>query len=170
MRGILDIETLGLDPFSGQVIAIGIKVFENYTDRIHITNDERELLEWFWSQTKGFDVLIGWNIKKFDLWFLLIRSLKYKIKINKNFQVIDLMECLFPNGQRWKRLSDVSETFFGERKDRSGQMIMEAFLKNDTKTIEKYLKEDLVLTTSLYSLMEECNIEFPRNRVVYGVR
>lgn len=153
---ILDIETTGLEPFKDRIVGIGIKT--EVLEEIKVGDNEKELLEWFWGIQGRLDNIIGWNIDRFDLWFIRIRSIKHNVKI-KELRSIDLFKILFPeNFQRWKSLNDVSESFFGERKDKSGQMIQEAFLNKEFDKIKEYLKNDLNLTYNLYKRLYECEM------------
>ena len=154
---ILDIETLGLDPFKDRVVAVGIWSEEEESPELMVSEDEKALLEWAWQKISEFELIVGWNIKKFDLWFLKIRSLKHGIKA-REIPCLDLMELLFPNGQKWKRLSDVNEFLFGTRmgKENSGRMVSEAFLQKDFQKIEEYLRKDLEITKRIYERAKAC--------------
>ncbi len=155
---MFDIETTGLDPFNDRVIGIGLK--SGSFEKIVVSENEEEILKWFWETMRNFkiELLIGWNIVRFDLWFIMIRCIKHEIKIGNSFRTLDLMNVLFPNGQRWKRLEDVSETFLGERKSRSGQMIQEAFLKKEFDKIKEYLLNDVVLVLKLYEKLRKSGL------------
>ena len=157
---VLDIETTGLDPFADRVVAIGLLTEKG--EKIILKEDEKQMLEEFLKLAYDFETIIGWNVIRFDLWFLKIRCLKHNLSIENlktsRGYVIDLMNQLFPQDQKWKRLSDVTEAFFGERKDRSGQAIQEAFLNRDFKKIEEYLREDLKLTNMLFNRTLDCHL------------
>lgn len=106
-----------LSGLTGRVLAVGFKVsnFENNPTRETIERissidteedrrelcEEKELLEWFWTWFNHYVgegyIIAGWNIRKFDLPFLIQRSWKWNVPVYlkmdgaKN-KIIDLME------------------------------------------------------------------------------
>jgi len=148
---VFDIETLGLDPLRSRIIAIGFKSSKKYF--IKISEDEKELLRWFWNFSKE-NFLIGWNILRFDIPFIKMRSLIHNINMTR-LRVLDLFRELFLDNQKWHSLSDVSEALFGKPKPSTSQIITEAYLTKNFKTIEKYLKKDLELTSKIFERMKK---------------
>ena len=149
---VLDIETLGLDPFRNRIIAIGFKTAKKYL--IKISENEAELLEWFWDFSKD-KYIIGWNILKFDIPFLRTRSLIRNIKIH-TLRVLDIFRELFSdNPQKWHSLSEVAEALFGKPKPNTSQIVSEAYLNKNYRIIENYLKKDLELTYKIFDRMKK---------------
>jgi uncharacterized protein YprB with RNaseH-like and TPR domain len=147
-----DLETLGTDPMVHRIVAYGWIEFtgkEIADKKIVLEEDEKKMLEMFWKDVYGA-VLVGYNIKRFDYWFVCMRSLKHGIKINPTNQLIDIMEILFPQGQRWKRLSDVAEFLGIESKEKSGAMVCDAWLNRRDDEIIKYLEKDLEITFEVF--------------------
>lgn len=100
-----------LSGLTGRVLAIGFRgsrfgqpPTRETIERIHsigLMDGEKELLEWFWTWFNHYIgegyIIAGWNIRKFDLPFLIQRSWKWNVPVYlkmdgaKN-KIIDLME------------------------------------------------------------------------------
>lgn len=116
----LDIETIPLDlknyfekdeeeklkllnPIDSRIIAIGVKQ-NNTPSTIFMHEDEKKILEEFWAYFKSFKTknpvfrVVGFNIKSFDLSFLISRSFMNKVKIShfslkEVFDLRDYLTC-----------------------------------------------------------------------------
>src|SRR3989344_6743964 len=74
-----------LNPIDSRIIAIGLKKSGQKALLLQGEN-EREMLQKFWLELKGFrkggsDKLIGFNLKEFDLPFLVTRSFILEVEI-----------------------------------------------------------------------------------------
>lgn len=73
-------EDRSLNPLYAKIIALGIKTLTEPT-KIH-TGDEKQILEQFWSNIKGLNtVLVTYNGYRFDIPFIILRSIINNIKI-----------------------------------------------------------------------------------------
>jgi len=66
---------MSLSPIFGRIVAVGLLDADEGRPRIWVGEDERELLELFWHNAEGYDLFISFNALRFDLPWLLIRSM-----------------------------------------------------------------------------------------------
>jgi DNA polymerase elongation subunit (family B) len=93
---VFDLSTEGLEPLKSRIIGITCK--DNTGERIFAKRQERELLVEFWEHiTNGnYTQIVGYNSDDFDLPFLIIRSLKYGVKMCQIIRnSIDLRKLVF---------------------------------------------------------------------------
>lgn len=92
---LLDIESSNLFSSAGSIICIGIFDSENFKEPfiyfVRTPEDEIKVLEWFKDKLAENDyfVLSGWNIKNYDIPFILGRAVKL------NFDFSDLIKMKF---------------------------------------------------------------------------
>ena len=171
MEIILDIETASLtsdsegalSPINGRVIAIGMKYLKE--EVIIMEDDERLLIQKFWDYIrelkKKFSVIryVGFNIRDFDFYFIINRSLHHNIEIVKPTQdsFIDLREhlALFKTYGKKGTLNDYAKLIGieGKYKDMKGGDVPLLWKQGLKDEISQYLKQDLFMT---YKLFERC--------------
>lgn len=144
-----------LNPIDSRIVAIGLSFDSSST--VLDDADERELLVSFWSRLKAFRVahplgrLVGFNIKEFDLPFLVTRSFLQDVEIVpfKLNEVIDLREKLaaYKFGHTRGKLKEYGEALGIEILEMDGSWIAEACFKGEVERIREYLKKDLEITS-----------------------
>lgn len=153
---ILDLETNGLDPFIHKIIGYGIYKSEEIF--IEINENEKKLINEIWNKISG-NIIIGFNIKKFDMFFLKIRSLKYGIKVEKNLQIIDLMEVLEINSKNKRKSLNFIAEFLGIKpKPFSGYKIPELWEDRKFDEIRNYIKEEIEILVKVVEYLKKCNL------------
>ena len=157
----------GLSPITGKIIAIGM-----HAKKTHIfTGEENDILTNFWQtireeseEDKGFFKLVGFNVKQFDIHFLIVRSLAHNVpilKFNRRY-VIDLREYLtfFQTYMKKGTLNDYARIIGVEGKynDLENKDIPILYQRGDFETIRKYLEQDIAMTKNLYDACKKVGI------------
>lgn len=171
MEVIIDIETApltnnpedALSPINGRVVAIGMKYLKE--EIIIMEEDEKLLIQNFWGKIKElhekFSVVryVGFNIKDFDFYFVINRSLHHNVEIIRpsNNSFIDLREhlTLFRTYGKSGKLGDYAKLIGveGKYKDLRGGDIPLLWKQKQYEEIKEYLRQDLFIT---YMLFERC--------------
>lgn len=153
------LDKLALSPLTGTVAAIGCLSGESGVVSIDLAADssEKSLLEAFWGQYRAFSEsarFAGFNIFRFDLPFLVKRSLQLGVPLPLRLRsgrwwgdpFVDLME-IWQLGDRQEFISlDMLARFLGVgEKTGTGK----DFFKLDSKSQLAYLEQDLVLTKKI---------------------
>ena len=158
----------GLSPVTGKIIAIGLL----HQDKPYIfTGDEKTILTDFWQtlktladSEKGYVKLIGFNVKQFDIHFLLVRSLAHKIPILPftRRQVIDLRDYLtfFHTYMKKGTLNDYARIIGidGKYDNIQNSDIPKLYENGDIAQIKKYVEQDIKITAELYKACKEIGI------------
>jgi len=163
MEIVIDIETTGLDPFVHRIIGVGVYNVASKKVDVIFSKDEAELIRKFWEYYMRATTVIGYNIKKFDLHFVAIRSLKHGIELPVvPKRVIDLLEILsFNEYKKMKRLTTVANFLGIEIKDRDASQIPSLWEEGKIEELEEYLKKDLEITANIYKKMKDVGfVEF----------
>lgn len=152
---IMDLETTGLNPFESEIIAIGIvdETGDHFIwDR---ARDEKEevIIERFidWAKRK-LPVLIGYNIRSFDLKFIQIRAWKHGLdpKIFDILEVIDLIQYL--HAKHTYASLDFWCEFLGIpiKCELNGKDMGAMWEKKDYESIKAHLEDDLFKTMRVW--------------------
>ena len=163
MEIVIDIETTGLDPFTHRIIGVGVYNVSSGTVEVKFSKDEAELIKAFWDYYLRATTVVGFNIKRFDLHFVAIRSLKHGIELpDVPKRVIDLLEVLsFNEYKKMRRLSTVANFLGIDVKDRDASQIPALWEEGRIEELEEYLKKDLELIAEIYSRMKDVGfVEF----------
>ncbi len=106
---IFDVDTLGnkdsklgLNSRKTRITLIGVKT--DQFEKIITSENEKEILQEFWRMVRVTDYkLVGWNIDKFDIPFLYVRSLVLGVAaVNLQNRTIDLRTIL-GNGDKYAK-------------------------------------------------------------------
>lgn len=163
-RNIL--EKAALDPKTGRVLAIGLMDHEG--DSEILCGEEVDILEEFWSYSKHFLLknkkMAGWNIKLFDLPFLLLRSWKNAVSVPTDIYLgegrwhagfVDLMRYWTCGQYKEFEKLDTAARFLGFEGKQQEAVTGQSFEKywNGTE-VERmlalsYLKNDLLQTRKI---------------------
>lgn len=155
-----------LNPIDSKIIAVGLKFGEEI--RLLQNDNEKELLEETWAEIKTFRKgnsaikLVGFNVKLFDLPFLVTRSFALNVTIAPFVlkDVIDLREkvSVFRWGKTRGTLKDFG-TFMGlGLSDMDGSQVAETYWAGEKSKLKEYLKKDLEITEKMYQRIVDTNI------------
>lgn len=154
-----------LNPIDSKIIAIGIKAKDNEAQIL--LGEEKEILNEFWKSVKKHkqknNKIIGFNIKDFDLPFLVTRSFINDIEIEPFVlkEVIDIREKLsaYKFGNVRGKLKEFAKMLSIPTLGIEGDKINELYINKDFKTIREYLTKDLEITELLYERIVKLKID-----------
>ena len=178
MEIILDIETApltenaedALSPMNGRVVAIGMKYLKE--ELIIMEDDEKELILKFWEKIrelhKQFSIIryVGFNIRDFDFYFLINRSLHFNLEIVRptGTSFIDLREhlALFRTYGKSGTLNDYAKLIGvkGKYKDIKGGDVPLLWKQKQFEEIRNYLSQDLFMTHALFERCKNIGLIF----------
>ena len=155
-----------LNPIDSQIVAIGLKQGPKTT--LLYKAPEKELLESFWSEIRQFKKqhsngqLVGFNIKNFDLPFLVTRSFVHDIVIEPFLlkSVVDLREKLsaFKYGNVRGTLKEFGGFLGIAEAQMTGANVAEKYWAGQIDDIKNYLEKDLEITDSVYKRCQKTRI------------
>ena len=165
-----DIETLGLEPTTDKIVAVSIAYNNNDEFPAIVSSafdNEVTLLELFWKMVSQVEnpVLISFNGNRFDIPFIIKRSIMHGVKCCK-FESKDVMQACnsYPKFssepiQRgslrfWARQMGI------EVLTQDGNMIPAMHYNGDMKGIENHCSEDLTILIKLWKRLEYCNLKW----------
>ncbi|MFH0970637.1 MAG: ribonuclease H-like domain-containing protein [Candidatus Diapherotrites archaeon] len=157
-----------LNPIDSHIVAIGL---QKNVERPQILygEDEKGLLEAFWTalanEKAGNNAyrLVGFNVKDFDLPFLVTRSFIRGVKIQPFLlkDVVDIREQLsvFKYGHTRGKLKEYA-TLIGITilDDIEGSKVAETYWDGKHDLLKEYLAKDLEITQKLHQRMVELRI------------
>jgi len=161
----LDIETTGINTCKDKIIAIGVSYIHSdaYYSNVIINHNENDVLNEFYRKlitlkNKKYNTIIGWKIVKFDIPFILMRSIVNKIdynlfKVLRYFKVLDLAEV----AEKYLVVKDQtvkSRDFFNvleiEYDEMEGESIPHIYKVSALDRIEEHCNKDLKSIKELY--------------------
>lgn len=176
-------DRLGFSPFTGRIVAIGIGDLERVEGVVYVDGDisdevdeptgyqlksrtETEMLEDFWEGIRGYDTVVTFNGRRFDVPFLLHRSvvcgvrptvdlLQHKyIHLQKTIRHVDLQDQLSFYGamQRQPSLHLCCRAYGIEspKDEHDGYAVTELFREKKFRDLARYNAKDVIATTALY--------------------
>ncbi|MDP2666036.1 MAG: ribonuclease H-like domain-containing protein [Candidatus Diapherotrites archaeon] len=157
-----------LNPIDSRIVAIGMKRKENEA-QIFYGEDEKSILTQFWSalaesrKTNGSYQLVGFNIKDFDLPFLVTRSFIQEVKILPFVvkEVVDVRESLsaFKYGHTRGKLKEYGALMgLSIIDDIDGSRVAERYWAGEHAKIQEYLRKDLEITQAMHTRMKDLGI------------
>ena len=159
-----------LNPIDSRIIAIGVKVSGGKAEIFH-SGSEKEMLSSFWAEVEGFvkkgplgNKIVGFNIKSFDLPFLVTRSFINDVAIVPFVvkDVVDLRDQLsaFKYGHTRGKLKEYAELMgipLVEGID--GERVAEEYYAGNIKKILKYLEKDIEITEAVHERIVKLKID-----------
>jgi hypothetical protein len=154
-----------MNPIDSKLIAVGLRF--NSKNLIIQNENERIMLEEFWKELKEIrkekeTKIVGFNIKDFDLPFLVTRSFINNVKITPFIlrEVIDLREKVsaFRFGFTRGKLKEFGEALGIELHEMDGSHVAEEYIKGNIEKIKEYLNKDLEITEKMLKRIIETNI------------
>lgn len=159
-----------LSPITGRVIAIG-----SFNERSgywsHIDADyESELLKCFWGLFRAHSdnpIICGWNIKGFDIPFLIKRSWanrvhvpsgvthQYKGRTYLSERFVDLMEVwqLGNHKEKYTSLDTACQHLGMQGKIDLGDRLPHEVLEEDPELFDTYLKDDVIKVNDIANII-----------------
>ena len=154
-----------LNPIDSKIVAIGIRYGNQ--DIIIQNENEKQILEDFWTKwrtiKKGRALnIVGFNIKDFDIPFIVTRSFIHNVIISP-FTVkylIDLREKVsaYRYGQTRGKLKEFGHFMGLDGLDTDGSDVFELYKKKDYEGIANYLKIDLSITDKMHKRIKDTRI------------
>ncbi len=174
MRFYFDIETYsraGYPQFTDKVIAIAFKGLDTKLKLLaEWKTSEKEILEGFFDHVKGRleegirTELIGYNVLRFDLPFLIIRAFHHKLDSLENLQGIihetytkDLIQCLLPyNNFTFAGLNSLNvASRLGIPIQYAGRDVKEFYENREYDKIEEHIGSDVLFVERLDQVLRE---------------
>ena len=81
MKFIIDLETAGLNSIEHRITCISILNIDTKKCQSFFGEDEKQILEQFFSSIENVDELIGFNSNSFDIPFIIKRALINKVRL-----------------------------------------------------------------------------------------
>lgn len=171
---ILDIETTGLSAATNQIIIIGILKNDKIKQLVAKTEkEEKKILKKFDNiVANSVGPLVGFNIKRFDIPFIIARCLKHGVELSGSglrfflskdrycYEVIDLKDlCIdylkFQRGEFG--LDHICKVFGIEKSEINIEELLPRVLKDNNafNKVKEKNKEDLKATKTLYEKFEK---------------
>lgn len=147
-------------PIKEKIMCISLLNVNYETDAIVLCGDnEKLLLEQFWSSISSADELIGFNSNNFDLQYIIIRSLYHKLKIKKDVKYVDVRDLIYLNNKYMKgNLSDFAGLLGIAVSTENGSKMREFYISKNWDKIKAHCVEDVSITKELYLRCRECNL------------
>lgn len=155
-----------INPIDSRLIAIGLKDGNN--DIVLFDLDEKKLLEHFWLELKTLQKttprkkIVGFNIKDFDLPFLVTRSFINDVEIVpfKLTEIVDLREKIsaFRYGPTRGKLKEYGKFLEMILHEKDGSDVAELCIAKDWKQLTEYLKKDLEITNQMLTRLVKTRI------------
>lgn len=152
------VKKLSVNPLTLQIVSLQMMDDSGFVDT---PDDEKEMLELFWREASGAELIIGHNVISFDLPAIFIRSMihgiqpKRKISLKKysTKQVFDTMHVL-GNWSNFISLDNACKRFGIEGKSGDGSEVYPKWKSGDLDWIHEYCKSDVDKTKRLYNKMK----------------
>ncbi len=158
-----------LNPIDSRIVAIGVKK-NTLVESILMGDDEASLLREFWSlleRKTGTNAqpyrIVGFNIKDFDLPFLVTRSFILNVTIVPFLlkDVIDIREQIsaYKYGPTRGKLKEFAALLnIPVMEDIDGSQVAERYWKGEMEKIQTYLRKDLEITQKMHARMMNLRI------------
>lgn len=159
-----------LSPITGKITAIAWLVVGTGFEPFSVcSTDETALLTKFWqaiTNTAQEHTLrfVGFNIKQFDMHFLLVRSLACNVKICSfsRRHLVDLREILTAGNTYMKKgtLGDYAQILQIPSKFQNldGENATQLFKNGQLDMLKRYVEQDVIITYELYKRMEQLHM------------
>lgn len=155
-----DEKTKKLNPIDSRIVAIGLKQYGK-DSLIIFDDDEKKMLEDFWDelvtlrQGDPSNKLVGFNIKNFDIPFLVCRSFIHDVVISPFLlkDIFDIKESInaFRYGKTRGKMKELAKLIGLEiYDDMDGSKVSEEYWNRNFDKIKGYLKKDLEITEELH--------------------
>jgi len=152
---IFDLETTGIDPLNCRITAVGFLDMETGEIDIIVEKSEKKLIKRIADKLKvGGLRLIGWRIRGFDIPFLVIRALKYKMDTAAPNRIYELSEY-FQNSPVRIDSHNLAQYLGLHYTLTSGRMMPKEFHNGNIEVIKEHLTDDLIMIKEIYEYIKE---------------
>lgn len=145
---VLDLETQyslrekDNDPRKLKVSVVGIYDYSDNQFKDFLEDEFKEL----WPILENASLIIGFNIKKFDLQVLA----PYYVGDVRQFPVLDLLDEVKESLGKRISLGELAKATLGEGKSGHGFLAIDFYRKGELEKLKKYCLDDVRLTRDLY--------------------
>jgi DNA polymerase elongation subunit (family B) len=156
-----------INPIDSRIVAIGIRHKDQ--NIVIAKKSEKELLEDFWLELKTIKKgnsnvrIVGFNIKNFDMSFLVSRSYIHNVPITSFLlkDLVDLREKVtaYRYGPTRGTLKEFAQCLDNVKiMDIDGSHVAGLYIADDMKKITEYLENDLEMTDKMFERLKNTNI------------
>ena len=175
---VIDIETISLNPLdpkgaldatAGRIVCIGLLIDDGHEtgERALIHEDERQLLQEFWSLIQPSDVIVGHNVLGFDLPFIFQRSWILQVQPSREInlrkyyttEVFDTMQVWTNWGPKGIKLDLLAGVLGCGNKSGHGTSVGVWWGARDFKSIADYCLDDVRLTYKVFRRLQYLSID-----------
>ncbi len=169
----LDIETIpnsyddpegALSALRGRIVCIGLLIDDGLTIMEHslINENEKQILQDFWTAVRPNDVFVGHNILAFDLPFIRQRCWIDEVKPSRKIdlrryytqQVLDTQQLFSVWGTtRYPKLNDLGDALGCGNKIGGGNEVATWWQNGELEKIGRYCRQDLRITFKVFTKM-----------------
>ena len=165
------ISSMGMDPLHNRIITASLydgKKCHSYQSTDDGPMSEEKLICWFWETVfkSGYNYMIGFNSRVFDLRCLLLHGARYRVKPSVTFNSgkynrgnhLDLRPILSGEGQFQKGKLDFYMQYFGVsggKEGMSGDQVQAAFDFGEFQSIQNYCNNDAKDTWNIYEILRD---------------
>lgn len=160
---VLDLETQysfrekDNDPQKLKVSVVGIYDYSNDSFKAFFEDELSQL----WPILENASLIIGFNIKKFDLQVLA----PYYVGDVRQFPVLDLLDEIKESLGKRISLGELAKATLGEGKSGHGLLAIDFYRQGELEKLKKYCLDDVRLTRDLYEFgKKEGRVFFPSIR------
>lgn len=160
-----------LNPIDSKIIAIGLKSTKDNSLVILQSDNEKEMLQQFWKIYDDFranspltNKIVGFNIKQFDISFLVTRSFVNGVTVvpfilKEIIDVRDLLTCFKrgPTRGTLKEFGEIIGVVLVE--DMDGSKVAETYWSGNIDLIKTYLAKDIELTEKVHNKVMELGLD-----------
>lgn len=155
-----------LNPIDSKIVALGIR-YKN-KDTVLIDDDEKKILESFWSEWRRIkqenqnNILVGFNIINFDIPFIVTRSFINNVQIVPFMikSILDLKEKInaYRYGKSRGKLNEYGKFLGLKISNINGSQVARLWNENKIEEIKEYLINDLEITEQILIRAKETKI------------
>ncbi|MFB6089344.1 MAG: ribonuclease H-like domain-containing protein [Candidatus Aenigmatarchaeota archaeon] len=159
----LDIETFSeenspkcFDPRYGKIISIAYAIDSEEPECLlceqPTREKEREIVQKFWKKIRKLNnpVLVGHNLILFDLFWLISKSRKYRLKI-PNFSVFDTINLKYKSNGNYFNLNDLADEYgLNIQKNGSGNEVAGLYKNLLFDSLRAYNIQDVEVVRKIY--------------------
>ncbi|MFA5745961.1 MAG: ribonuclease H-like domain-containing protein [archaeon] len=160
-----------LNPIDSKIIAIGLKSTKDNKLVILQSDNEKEMLTEFWKIYDNFranssltNKIVGFNIKQFDISFLVTRSFVNGVTVvpfvlKEIIDIRDLLTCFKrgPTRGTLKEFGEIIGVVLVE--DMDGSKVAETYWSGNIDLIKTYLAKDIELTEKIHNKVMELGLD-----------
>lgn len=153
------IKKLSVSPHYCKIAALGMAV--GSSEAVGLIDDERTMLQEFWSMASISNPIVGFNHTSFDLPVILVRSMILGIEPTRKLDMkpwsdscLDLMVSLFGRGPAIKLKTLAKMLGLTVQAEGCDGSQVHKLIETDPEAVRRYVASDVELTRDLYRKME----------------